>query len=382
MTASPPHGMRPSTAAPPPRPALACRGLRTQLQTFRLEHYTYRPQSPASLILTTDAVPAPHAGSNRQLRTAPRPCRSPGRGALRAGQAIRPLRRPVGGHRRHRPQPDGDHYFPMQPGPSPPTSHVPGAPTLARGSSPRRARYWHYARCMRPLVSSSTSWATCPAHDDQRVRAEGRGSTTTCSRQNDVRRYLAIRESSTHLFFSWADTTPTTHQGCSSGGNRRDSPCPRPHHNVLRSPSVSEVATTRSARHVVENLRRGVLGGPRMGAAVYASAAGISTLSSALCPGGQRGPSLGSRTTSSFPRSSDQTWRMSTLQAEVRRRHLSAHHGCRFSVSESAACGVGSPTVSRCGHLVSSRRADYRRLPPTAEPFEAEGSNTRHSIGP
>jgi thioredoxin reductase (NADPH) len=156
-------------------------------------------------------------------------------------------------------------------------------------------------------------------------------------------------------------------------------------HNVLRRPTVTEVADELGLRAKVDQktFDAVVLGaGPAgLASAVYASSEGLSTLViERFAPGGQAGTSARIENYLGFPTGlsgSDLTQR-ATLQAwKFGAVISSAHGGCRFSESESDGL---RPLVLEDGQQVRARfvvlavGADYRRLPAEgAERFEGQG---------
>ena len=156
-------------------------------------------------------------------------------------------------------------------------------------------------------------------------------------------------------------------------------------HNVLRCPTVTEVADELGLRAKVDGRTVDVVvlgAGPAgLATAVYASSEGISTLViERFAPGGQAGTSARIENYLGFPTGlsgSDLTQR-ATLQAwKFGAVISSAHEGARFSESESDGL---RPVVLADGQQLRTRLvvlavgADYRRLPAEgAERFEGRG---------
>jgi thioredoxin reductase (NADPH) len=156
-------------------------------------------------------------------------------------------------------------------------------------------------------------------------------------------------------------------------------------HNVLRSPTLTEVADELGLRAKIDGqtFDAVVLGaGPAgLATAVYAASEGISTLViERFAPGGQAGTSARIENYLGFPTglSGSDLTRRATLQAVKFGAVISsAHEGCRFSEPED---GGLRPLVLADGQRVQTRLvvlgvgADYRRLPADgAERFEGRG---------
>ena len=156
-------------------------------------------------------------------------------------------------------------------------------------------------------------------------------------------------------------------------------------HNVLRSPTVTQVADELGLRAKVDGKTFDVVvlgAGPAgLAAAVYAASEGISTLViERFAPGGQAGTSARIENYLGFPTglSGSDLAQRATLQAwKFGAVISSAHDGCRFSLAESD--GLRSMVLADGqqvhAHLVVlAVGADYRRLP-------AEGAELLEGCG-
>ena len=128
-------------------------------------------------------------------------------------------------------------------------------------------------------------------------------------------------------------------------------------HNVLRGPTVTEVADELGLRAQVDQRTFDVVvlgAGPAgLASAVYASSEGLSTLViERFAPGGQAGTSARIENYLGFPTglSGSDLTRRATLQARKFGAVISsAHEGCRFAESTQADCASWClPTVSEC----------------------------------
>jgi thioredoxin reductase (NADPH) len=156
-------------------------------------------------------------------------------------------------------------------------------------------------------------------------------------------------------------------------------------HNVLRCPTVTQVADELGLRAQVDQRTFDVVvlgAGPAgLATAVYASSEGLTTLViERFAPGGQAGTSARIENYLGFPTGlsgSDLTQR-ATLQARKFGAVISsAHEGCRLPDSKTdglrdLVLGDGQEVRARC--VVLATGADYRRLPADgAERFEGMG---------
>jgi thioredoxin reductase (NADPH) len=153
-------------------------------------------------------------------------------------------------------------------------------------------------------------------------------------------------------------------------------------HNVLRSPTITEVADELGLRAQVDQQTFDVVvlgAGPSgLAAAVYASSEGLTTLViERFAPGGQAGTSDRIENYLGFPTglSGSELTQRATLQARKFGAVISsAHGGCTFAASKSGGLwdlvlGDGQKVRARC--VVLAVGADYRRLPAEgAAPFE------------
>ncbi len=156
-------------------------------------------------------------------------------------------------------------------------------------------------------------------------------------------------------------------------------------HNVLRSPTVTEVADELGLRAQIDQMIFDVVvlgAGPAgLASAVYASSEGLSTLViERFAPGGQAGTSARIENYLGFPTglSGSELTRRATLQARKFGAVISsAHEGCLFA--ESTQDGLRELVLAdgqrvRARFVVLAVGADYRRLSADgAESFEGEG---------
>jgi thioredoxin reductase (NADPH) len=156
-------------------------------------------------------------------------------------------------------------------------------------------------------------------------------------------------------------------------------------HNVLRSPTVTQVADELGLRAEVDGRDFDVVvlgAGPAgLATAVYASSEGLATLViDRLAPGGQAGTSARIENYLGFPTglSGSELTQRATMQARKFGAVISsAHDGCRFATSTDSGLrdlrlGDGQAVRARC--VVLAVGADYRRLPAEgAERFQGMG---------
>ncbi len=293
-------------------------------------------------------------------------------------------------------QPDGDHYFTQcQPGTfAADISMFTGEPTLARGVIAEESSILELPPdALRSLVASSTELGDLLLRTmitrREWLMGEGYGNDLLIGKRSSGDAF-AIREflERNLVPFSWhdIDTDDESKELLERLGIGADE-CPVlvRTHNVLRSPTVSEVADELGLRANVDQRTFDVVvlgAGPAgLAAAVYASSEGISTLViERFAPGGQAGTSARIENYLGFPTglSGSDLAQRATLQAwKFGAVISSAHDGCRFSVSESEGL---RPMVLADGQQVRAHLvvlavgADYRRLPADgAEPFEGRG---------
>ena len=293
-------------------------------------------------------------------------------------------------------QPDGDHYFTQcQPGTfAADISMFTGEPTLARGVIAEESSILALPPDeLRALVASSAELGDLLLRTmitrREWLKGQGYGYERLIGRRSSGDAF-AIREllGRNLVPFSWHDIDSDAESKAlldRLGIGADECPVLVRTHNVLRHPTVTEVADELGLRAKVDQrtFDAVVLGaGPAgLATAVYASSEGISTLViERFAPGGQAGTSDRIENYLGFPTGlsgSDLTQR-ATLQARKFGAVISsAHGGCRFSVSESEGL---RPLVLPDGQQVRARfvvlatGADYRRLPAEgAERFEGRG---------
>ena len=293
-------------------------------------------------------------------------------------------------------QPDGDRYFTQcQQGTfAADISMFTGEPTLARGVIAEESSILVLQPDeLRALVARSTELGDLLLRTmiirREWLRGQGYGNDLLIGKRSSGDAF-AIREllERNQVPFTWHDIDTDDESKAlldRLGIGADESPVLVRTHNVLRSPTVTDVADELGLRAKVDQrtFDAVVLGaGPAgLAAAVYASSEGISTLViERFAPGGQAGASARIENYLGFPTGlsgSDLTQR-ATLQARKFGAVISsAHDGCRFSVSESDGL---RPLVLEDGQQVRARLvvlavgADYRRLPADgADRFEGRG---------
>jgi thioredoxin reductase (NADPH) len=293
-------------------------------------------------------------------------------------------------------QPDGDHYFTQcQPRTfAADISMFTGEPTLARGVIAEESSILALPpHELRAVVAGSTELGDLLLRTmiirREWLKGQGYGNDLLIGRPSSGDAF-AIREllARNLVPFSWHDIDADEESKAlldRLGIGVDECPVLVRTHNVLRSPTVTEVADELGLRAKVDQRTFDVVvlgAGPAgLAAAVYASSEGISTLViERFAPGGQAGASSRIENYLGFPiglSGSDLTQR-ATLQAwKFGAVISSAHGGCQFSVSESDGL---RPLMLEDGQQVRARLvvlavgADYRRLPAEgAERFEGRG---------
>jgi thioredoxin reductase (NADPH) len=293
-------------------------------------------------------------------------------------------------------QPDGDHYFTQCQGGTfaADISMFTGEPTLARGVIAEESSILALPpHELRAVVAGSTELGDLLLRTmiirREWLKGQGYGNDLLIGRPSSGDAF-AIREllARNLVPFSWHDIDADEESKAlldRLGIGVDECPVLVRTHNVLRSPTVTEVADELGLRAKVDQRTFDVVvlgAGPAgLAAAVYASSEGISTLViERFAPGGQAGASSRIENYLGFPiglSGSDLTQR-ATLQAwKFGAVISSAHGGCQFSVSESDGL---RPLMLEDGQQVRARLvvlavgADYRRLPAEgAERFEGRG---------
>jgi thioredoxin reductase (NADPH) len=293
-------------------------------------------------------------------------------------------------------QPDGDHYFTQCQADTfiGDISMFTGEPTLARGVVAEETSLLELSPdALRKLVAGAAELGDLLLRTmvvrREWLRGQGYGFERLIGKRssNDA---FAIREllERNLVPFSWHDIDTDDESKAlldRLGIGADECPVLVRTHNVLRSPTVTQVADELGLRAKVDQrtFDAVVLGaGPAgLASAVYASSEGLSTLIiERFAPGGQAGTSDRIENYLGFPTGlsgSDLTQR-ATLQARKFGTVISsAHGGCRFSVSESDGLRLlkladGQQVCAR--FVVLAVGADYRRLPADgADRFEGRG---------
>jgi thioredoxin reductase (NADPH) len=293
-------------------------------------------------------------------------------------------------------QPDGDRYFTQCQANTfaADISMFTGEPTLARGVIAEDSTILELPPDeLRALVARSTELGDLLLRTmiirREWLRGQGYGNDLLIGRRSSGDAF-AIREllERNQVPFLWHDIDSEDENKAlldRLGIGADETPVLVRTHNVLRSPTVTEVADELGLRAKVDGrtFDTVVLGaGPAgLATAVYAASEGISTLViERFAPGGQAGASARIENYLGFPTGlsgSDLTQR-ATLQARKFGAVISsAHDGCRFSVSEND--GLRSMVLEdgqqvRARLVVLAVGADYRRLPADgADRFEGRG---------
>jgi thioredoxin reductase (NADPH) len=293
-------------------------------------------------------------------------------------------------------QPDGDHYFTQcQPGTfAADISMFTGEPTLARGVIAEESSILALPpHELRALVASSTELGDLLLRTmitrREWLKGQGYGYELLIGRRSSGEAF-AIREllERNLVPFSWHDIdTDAESQALLErlGIGPEESPVLVRTHNVLRCPTVTQVADELGLRAQVDQQTFDVVvlgAGPAgLATAVYASSEGLTTLViERFAPGGQAGTSARIENYLGFPTGlsgSDLTQRAILQARKFGAVISSAHEGCRFSDSD----GDGlRPLALADGQRVGARLvvlatgADYRRLPADgAKRFEGLG---------
>ncbi|MGH2924083.1 MAG: FAD-dependent oxidoreductase [Solirubrobacterales bacterium] len=293
-------------------------------------------------------------------------------------------------------QPDGDHYFTQcHPGTfAADISMFTGEPTLARGVIAKPSSILVLPPDeLRALVAGSTELGDLLLRTmitrREWLKGQGYGYELLIGQRSSGEAF-AIREllERNLVPFSWHDIdTDSESQALLDrlGIGAEECPVLVRTHNVLRSPTVTEVADELGLRAQVDQRTFDlvVLGaGPAgLASAVYASSEGLTTLViERFAPGGQAGTSDRIENYLGFPTGlsgSDLTQR-ATLQARKFGAVISsAHGGCTFAASKSNGLWdliLGDGQKVRARSVVLAVGADYRRLPADgAERFEGRG---------
>jgi thioredoxin reductase (NADPH) len=293
-------------------------------------------------------------------------------------------------------QPDGDHYFTQcQPGTFvADISMFTGEPTLARGVVAEESSVLVMApEELRRLVAGAAELGDLLLRTmvvrREWLKDQGYGLERLIGRRSSGDAF-AIREllERNLVPFSWHDIDTDDESKAlldRLGIGTDECPILIRTHNVLRSPSLTQVADELGLRANVDQqtFDAVVLGaGPAgLASAVYASSEGLTTLViERFAPGGQAGTSARIENYLGFPTGlsgSDLTQR-ATLQAwKFGAVISSAHEGCRFSSSERD--GLRELTLAdgqrvRARLVVLAVGADYRHLrADEAERFEGRG---------
>jgi thioredoxin reductase (NADPH) len=293
-------------------------------------------------------------------------------------------------------QPDGDHYFTQcQPGTfAADISMFTGEPTLARGVIAEESSILVLPPDeLRAVVAGSTELGDLLLRTmitrREWLKGQGYGYELLIGRRSSGGAF-AIREllGRNLVPFSWHDIdTDAESQALLERLGIGTDECPVlvRTHNVLRSPTVEQVADELGLRAHVDQRTFDVVvlgAGPAgLAAAVYASSEGLSTLViERFAPGGQAGTSARIENYLGFPTavSGSELTQRATLQARKFGAVISsAHGGCGFAPRnadglQELALDDGQQVRARC--IVLAVGADYRRLPAEgAERFEAQG---------
>jgi thioredoxin reductase (NADPH) len=293
-------------------------------------------------------------------------------------------------------QPDGDHYFTQcQAGTFiGDISMFTGEPTLARGVVAEDSELLVVApEALRKLVAGAAELGDLLLRTmvvrREWLKGQGYGNELLIGQRTSGDAF-AIREllERNLVPFTWHDIDTDDESKAlldRLGIGADECPVLVRTHNVLRSPTVTEVADELGLRAKVDEMTFDtvVLGaGPAgLASAVYATSEGITTLViERFAPGGQAGTSARIENYLGFPTGlsgSDLTQR-ATLQARKFGAVISsAHEGCRISETESDGLRpleLGDGQRVRARFIVLATGADYRRLP-------AEGADRFEGLG-
>jgi thioredoxin reductase (NADPH) len=292
-------------------------------------------------------------------------------------------------------QPDGDRYFTQcQPGTfAADISMFTGEPTLARGVIAEESSILVLPPDeLRAVVASSAELGDLLLRTmitrREWLKGEGYGYELLIGRRSSGEAF-AIREllERNLVPFSWHDIgTDAESQALLErlGIRPEESPVLVRTHNVLRCPTVTQVADELGLRAQVDQRSFDVVvlgAGPAgLATAVYASSEGLTTLViERFAPGGQAGTSARIENYLGFPMglSGSELTQRATLQARKFGAVISsAHEGCRLPEPTKDGLwnlflGDGQQVRARC--VVLATGADYRRLPAEgAERFEGK----------
>jgi thioredoxin reductase (NADPH) len=290
-------------------------------------------------------------------------------------------------------QPDGDHYFTQcQPGTfAADISMFTGEPTLARGVIAEESSILALPPdALRALVASSTDLGDLLLRTmitrREWLKGQGYGYERLIGKRLSGEAFAIRALLERNLVpFSWHDIdTDSESQALLErlGIGPEESPVLVRTHNVLRCPTVTQVADELGLRGQVDQRTFDVVvlgAGPAgLATAVYASSEGLTTLViERFAPGGQAGTSARIENYLGFPTglSGSELTQRATLQARKFGAVISsAHEGCRLPEStrdglRDLVLGDGQELRARC--VVLATGADYRRLPADgAERFE------------
>ena len=293
-------------------------------------------------------------------------------------------------------QPDGDRYFTQcQPGTfAADVSMFTGEPTIARGVAAEETKLLSVQPdALRALVAGSDELGDLLLRTmitrREWLLGQGLGYARLIGRRSSGEAF-AIREllERNLVPFSWHDIDSDAESRAlleRLGIGSTESPVLVRTHNVLRSPTVAQVATELGLRAQVDGRSFDVVilgAGPAgLATAVYASSEGLATLViERFAPGGQAGTSARIENYLGFPTglSGSELTQRATLQAQKFGAVISsAHGGCRFATSKAGdlrdlRLGDGQELRARC--VVLAVGADYRQLP-------AEGAERFQGLG-
>jgi thioredoxin reductase (NADPH) len=293
-------------------------------------------------------------------------------------------------------QPEGDRYFTQcQPETfAADVSMFTGEPTIARGVAAEETTLLAVPPdALRELVAGSDELGDLLLRTmitrREWLRGQGLGYERLIGRRSSGEAF-AIREllERNLVPFSWHDIDSDAESRAlleRLGIGSEQCPVLVRTHNVLRSPTVTQVADELGLRAEVDGRDFDVVvlgAGPAgLATAVYASSEGLATLViDRLAPGGQAGTSARIENYLGFPTglSGSELTQRATMQARKFGAVISsAHEGCRFATTKAGGLrdlrlGDGQAVRARC--VVLAVGADYRRLPAEgAERFQGMG---------
>jgi thioredoxin reductase (NADPH) len=293
-------------------------------------------------------------------------------------------------------QPEGDRYFTQcQPGTfAADVSMFTGEPTIARGVAAEETTLLAVPPdALRELVAGSDELGDLLLRTmitrREWLRGQGIGYERLIGRRSSGEAF-AIREllERNLVPFSWHDIDADAESRAlleRLGIGSEECPVLVRTHNVLRSPTVTQVAAELGLRAEVDGRTFDVVvlgAGPAgLATAVYASSEGLETLViERFAPGGQAGTSARIENYLGFPTglSGSELTQRATLQAQKFGAIISsAHEGCRFATSGAGGLrdlwlADGQEVRARC--VVLAVGADYRHLPAEgAERFQGRG---------